>query len=457
MSQKIKHVLTVACLIPYVLFAFYLTSDLSWGEQVISDPVKEYGILGSIVLYVIRCMLLLPLMMSACNLFGISYFNSHPKKPVLRSSLMFGPFLCFRVVTRGTYPELVKQNVQRNIETCFKLGLANFVFEVATDRHVGMKKSSQVREIVVPDKYRTKNGTLYKARALQYCLEEEVNILSDNDWIIHLDEETLVTENCLIGIINFINDGQYEFGQGVITYANEEIVNWITTMADFIRVALDYGLQRFSLGFLHRPLFSWKGSFNVSNAGAERHVTFDFGKEGSIAEDCYFAMMAWKEGYKFGWVEGEMWEKSTFTVLDYIKQRKRWYQGINLVLRSKRIPTQLKGGIGLLMLCWTMMPITPMFCVILIHYPLPNSVLFAFLFSLMAGTMLFLFFFGMLKSYPLRGRKLIGLFFVLVLLFIPQITAVLETIPVIWSIFSAQKDFHVVSKEMKSSRGIHIV
>ena len=42
---------------------------------------------------------------------------------------------------------------------------------------------------------RTKSGAMYKARALQYCLEDDVNILQENDWIVHLDEETLLTQN----------------------------------------------------------------------------------------------------------------------------------------------------------------------------------------------------------------------------------------------------------------------
>ena len=37
--------------------------------------------------------------------------------------------------------------------------------------------------------YKTKSGALNKARALQYCLEEDKNILGDDDWIVHLDEE----------------------------------------------------------------------------------------------------------------------------------------------------------------------------------------------------------------------------------------------------------------------------
>jgi ribosome modulation factor len=32
------------------------------------------------------------------------------------------------------------------------------------------------------------------------------------------------------------------------------------------------------------------------------------------------------EGYNFGWIEGEMHEKSPFNLSDFVQQRKRWLQ-----------------------------------------------------------------------------------------------------------------------------------
>nr|KAG5711677.1 hypothetical protein BaRGS_016859 [Batillaria attramentaria] len=55
---------------------------------------------------------------------------------------------------------------------------------------INLPKTSRVREVGGARHYRTPHGTLFKARALQYSLEPEVDILSDDDWIIHLDEET---------------------------------------------------------------------------------------------------------------------------------------------------------------------------------------------------------------------------------------------------------------------------
>lgn len=90
-------------------------------------------------------------------------------------------------------------------------------------------------------------------------MEDDVNILGEEDYIVHLDEETLLSENSVRGVLNFAMKGKHEFGQGLITYANGSIVNWFTTLADSIRVAEDMGKLRFQFYMFHRPLFSWKG------------------------------------------------------------------------------------------------------------------------------------------------------------------------------------------------------
>jgi egghead protein (zeste-white 4 protein) len=89
---------------------------------------------------------------------------------------------------------------------------------------------------------------------------------------------------------------------------------------------------------LHRPIFSWKGSFIVARSGAERSVSFDHGPDASIAEDCFFAMAAYQRGYSFDFVQGEMHEKSTFTLKDFVQQRRRWMYGIGLTAKSHQIP-----------------------------------------------------------------------------------------------------------------------
>lgn len=148
--------------------------------------------------------------------------------------------------------------------------------EVVTDKPIQLPNMPHVREIVVPSSYKPRNGALYKARALEYCLQDEVNVLTDNDYIVHLDEETIMTTNAVRGILNFIMEGKYEFGQGLITYANDPVINWITTLADSIRVADDMGKLRAQFYLFHKPILSWKGSFIVSRVSNSISTIFEF-------------------------------------------------------------------------------------------------------------------------------------------------------------------------------------
>lgn len=229
------------------------------------DPWLCYGFVSTIILYILRLLTFLTLPQVIFNFFGLTFYNAFPDKVILKGSPLLAPFICIRVVTRGDYPELVKSNVIQNINICVQAGLENFIFDIVTDKRINVEGiNRRVRELVVPSNYRTKSGALFKARALQYCLEDEINYLSDSDWIVHLDEETLLTENSVRGILNFVLDGKHQFGQGLITYANENVVNWVTTLADSFRVADDMGKLRLQFFMFHKPLFSWKGSYVVT-------------------------------------------------------------------------------------------------------------------------------------------------------------------------------------------------
>ena len=41
-----------------------------------------------------------------------------------------------------------------------------------------------------------------------------------------------------------------------------------------------------------------------------------------------------------------MWEKSPFNLADFVKQRKRWLQGILLVVHDRRLPVRVRIGLG---------------------------------------------------------------------------------------------------------------
>ncbi|XP_054158406.1 beta-1,4-mannosyltransferase egh-like [Oppia nitens] len=342
LSANVKHslhcILLLSTIIGYELLSYYSNPNT---DQSVSDLFSDYSLWTALAILLYNLLNLLSLPMNLFSIIGLLLYNAFKddiKIKKLKSIEKKIPFLCIRVVTRGDYPQLVRKNVDRNMKTCLSAGLRDFIIEVVTDRAIGLKTSTKIRELVVPDGYRTKSGALFKARALQYCLDDGINTLKDNDWIVHLDEETVITKNSVNGIINFVRESRHQFGQGVITYGKDGIVNWWTTLAESYRVAEDLSVYRLQFSMFHKPLFAIKGSYIVANSGAERSVTFDNnGPNGSVCEDIFMAFNAYRRGYTFDFIEGEMYEKSTFTVWDFIRQRKRWIQGLLLLIYTSNI------------------------------------------------------------------------------------------------------------------------
>lgn len=439
-------------------FVFFFVSQISSGgiriwnsnfERDTIDPVATYGLLWTIFLYSFRFLIFLPLPLCVCHVCGLLFYNVFPEKQAIRGSPLLAPFVSIRVVTRGDFPELVRRNVNRNMATCLDLGMDKFIIEIVTDKAINLPRHGRIREIVVPDEYRTKSNAKYKSRALQYALEDDVNLLNDEDWIVHLDEETLLTESSLRGILNFLFEGKHPIGQGLITYANEEVHNWVTTLADSFRVGADMGLLRFCLRNLNKALFLFKGSFVVCQAGTERAVSFDNGAEGSIAEDTYFAMSALTKGYSFDWIEGEMWEKSPFSVKDFLQQRKRWIQGIFLVVHDKKLPIKSRFCLALALYSWLTLPLSTSNVYLSAFYPIPVGQTFDFICCFVATVNLYLYFIGAVKSFSVNRFGYFKFFCCIIgaLCTIPFVV-IIENIAVIWGLFSNKNNFYVVNKFM---------
>lgn len=464
MNFPIKHILHV-----YLLLAMVILMGVSNilkhqrsnpNNQTIDNVpimVGDHYCLIRYLLYAIQLVVLLSLPQVLFCFFGLILFNAFPgeikvnKDPDI--NLHDLPHICFRVVTRGLFPELVQSNLSKNYKTCKQVGLTNFSMEIVSDNPLNLLHSDldNFRELVVPKKYQTRTSAMYKARALQYALEDDVNILKDGDYIVHLDEETLVTQNSLNGIINFILDGKHDFGQGYITYANQGVVNWITTLADSYRVGDDMGKLRFQFKVFHKPLFSWKGSFVVCKYSAEADVTFDNGPDGSIAEDCYFAMIAFAKGYSFDFIEGEMLERSPFTVMDLIRQRKRWVQGVWLVVHSPNIPIKNKFLLSMSLYGWISLPISTIGTFIAIAFTYHSSLWISAIGSFCFPVTAYMYIFGVLKTFNLRETKIyMMLVYVIGAIVTLTFNIVIENIAVVWGVLSQKHQFYIVDKNVNT-------
>jgi hypothetical protein len=188
-----------------------------------------------------------------------------------------------------------------------------------------------VHLVVTPKQFVTQHAR-FKARALEYFRQQHV---LDTDWVLHMDEESTIDSPNLLECINFIHDGQYDIGQGIILYNAHNYNQWsitsqIITVADALRTTDDCGRFRFQYYGFHRPWFGLHGSFLMIRGSLENKVTWNFGNAGNLAEDYAFGMQCTelKEPVRCGPIMGIVREVSPQTIGDFMKQRRRWFVGI---------------------------------------------------------------------------------------------------------------------------------
>lgn len=209
------------------------------------------------------------------------------------------------------------------------------------------------QHIVVPKSYQTAKFAKYKARALHYA--SQTRRCSSKDYIIHLDEESILTPEVIRGLDKFIHNGHglERIGQGEIKYnAHEYGKNLLITCVDSIRTGDDLGRFRTQYKLFGRPLFGMHGSFFVVPALLEQNIGFDLSTRGSITEDAYFALICADQGIGFEWVEGFIREQSPFTLLELLKQRRRWITGLRLLMWDKTISRKQRLLLGVNMTLW---------------------------------------------------------------------------------------------------------
>lgn len=205
-KSSLKQALSILIYVSFLILVLVATGSFEFKSI---NPIETYGYLFATILFTMKLFTFITLPISFLNIIGLMYYKIFPDEQKLKLIPLLTPFICIRVVTKGLFPELVKQNLMRNVQICETFGLTNFIVEVVTDNEIHLPVMHRVREILVPAKYQTRTGARFKARALQYALEDGVNILSDEDWIVHLDEETLLTKSSLVGILNFLYENRY--------------------------------------------------------------------------------------------------------------------------------------------------------------------------------------------------------------------------------------------------------
>lgn len=362
-----------------------------------------------------------------------------------------GRLVCWRIVSRGTNVEALTETIRRCQAEMAKTPLFPYIIEVVTDFH-GIKldpPNKDIRYIRVPQSYRTSNNSLYKARALHYAVGHSP--LPDTAWIVHLDEETQPTASGIKGICRMIREeeesGKLRIGQGAILYHRKWEHFPLLTLADNVRTGDDFARFHFQHR-LGKTVFGLHGSYIVVRNDIEKKIGFDFGPVGSITEDAFWALVAMESGHRCRWVDGYLEEQSTQSFTDFIKQRRRWYQGLAKVSLYAPVKFRWRVSLGANTLLWTFAPFASLYTIAHFFYGFHHPEWVRFLANYSFASFATLYIVGLranLDEYGITKRWKRSLWFVSQVVLLPFFNF-LEGSGVLAAVLRPVSGFHVVKK-----------
>ncbi|MHB8449916.1 MAG: glycosyltransferase family 2 protein [Mycobacteriales bacterium] len=431
------------------MVALRVIRTLLWASgRVPTGPVEKILSYGS-------TLWALPALPAALALLGMMMYPGLPPRRTPAGSDPWHPNasaveVCFRIVSRGQNTAALRLTVQAvRRELAARPLFRRWRIEVVTDEPVDIEAGPDLRAFVVPSDYATPHGALYKARALQYALERSG--LPDSAWILHLDEESQVTPSLVVGMQEAILEeeasGTHRIGQGAILYHQHLRKHPLLTLADMIRTGDDLGrfyLQH-RLGF---TLFGLHGSFILVRNSVEKQVGFDFGPEGSITEDAFWALREMAAGNRCRWVDGFLLEQSTQSVRDFVLQRRRWFAGMGRAVLYAQAPAWIRVPLAVFTALWSISWLSMLYtCLNVItglRTSLPLSLLGDFAYVTYAITYLVGLHVNLRDRPGMPWRRRATLYLLQVVL-LPIFTT-LEAAGVVAGIVRAERGFHVVRK-----------
>jgi egghead protein (zeste-white 4 protein) len=253
------------------------------------------------------------------------------------------PYLKIQVTTKGGALPVVERSLRELDLICRRHpGLAakisaEVITEVAAEaaslERTFAGAAFEVTGIVLPADYETPRGTQLKARALHYMVELRragLNRKPGPTYIVHFDEETLVTEEHLLVLADYLSTSPRQVSQGPIVYPLE----WSQTplLCRALECMRPFGCSECARVMEHPPPPHLHGSNLVVEELAENLIGWDLGMlEGQpyVAEDLLFGLRAYSElgPEAFGWHGATMLEQPPLTVFWAVQQRMRWVLG----------------------------------------------------------------------------------------------------------------------------------
>ena len=226
-------------------------------------------------------------------------------------------------------------------------------------------RSELIRLVTVPMRYRTANGTRFKARASHYAHELRIreHEARDDVWVLHMDDDTGVGPDTAVTMARFIDeqaqgrpDDVKHMAQGILTYPREYALNRLTWLADSARPAED--VARFSAWTgSGTPRAGLHGELLLVRASIEATIGWDFGPR-SIVEDAQFALIfcALYPG-RSAWFSGRSYGASPASLRDFVRQRERWSWGLAALVFNRSLQLRNRLLLGYSVMSWVVGPI----------------------------------------------------------------------------------------------------
>jgi egghead protein (zeste-white 4 protein) len=267
------------------------------------------------------------------------------------------PKIIFQFCSRDA-PPIVYEAIKRVHEVCRRLGYENYQVDLVTDTQIpGEARARKVKakNVVVPSEYLTTPYVKYKARALQYAVEQRIkhNCANAQTWIYLLDEESMITEQALRALLHYIsNKDAKPIAEGGIIYPNNFFQsNLFCSIAETLRTYVCYDcVTQMSSGGMPTHMH---GSNLLVRSDVEAHVGWAHEKT-DLSEDQRFG---WEATLKlgsgiFGWHGGTIEEQPARTIRDLLKQRQKWFVGNIHNLQNAKVPIKKKIIISLRWFAW---------------------------------------------------------------------------------------------------------
>lgn len=315
--------------------------------------------------------------------------------------------------------------------------------------------------IVVPTDFQCRNGTLFKARALEYTrLKLDADYLATNGrWILFMDEESTLTPSSAQSTLDFIANDRHQnlLGQGLISYTGGKFAKRLLIAAtDTNRVGWDLGRFRFQYDYLNSLYFGFHGSHFLASTRVVNLVGFDSGPRSSITEDIFFAAEAVVKGIKLRWLNGLVREQSTETYLDFIKQRRRWITGLFYFIFDKRYPIKHRFPLMLSTVAQRLAAFTPLaifFSALWAalygdRWPL-GWILLGYLGAIRPGYLMGIY--GTISDLPANSTPSRSVFVAGSLLLAPLVP-ILEAVASLYAMIARDRGFFVVTKSAAEDR-----